>query len=84
MTPDLLTELAQYRRLFNNIPAEIGVFDLEGRFLFNTPTGMPDPRMREWILGKTHHDNCSERGYPWPLQTSGDLPESRLRGCTQR
>ncbi len=32
LTPDLLTELAQYRRLFNNLPAEIGVFDLEGRF----------------------------------------------------
>ncbi len=67
MTPDLLTELAQYRRLFNNIPAEIGVFDLEGRFLFNTPTGISDPRMREWILGKTHHDYCSERGYPMAI-----------------
>ncbi len=43
------------------------MFDLEGGFLFNTPTGIPDPRMREWILGKTHHDYCSERGYPMAI-----------------
>ncbi len=48
----------------------IGVVDPEGRFLFNTPTGIPDPRMREWILGKTHHDYCSERGYPMALATA--------------
>ncbi len=64
LTPDLITELEQYRRLFNNIPAEIGVFDPEGRFLFNTPSGIRDPEMREWVLGKTHHDYCRKRKYP--------------------
>ncbi len=60
----LLDELEQYRRLLNNIPAEIGVFDLEGRFLFNTPSGIPDLSVRQWVLGKTHHDYCRERNYP--------------------
>lgn len=67
LTPDLITELEQYRRLFNNIPAEIGVFDPEGRFLFNTPSGIRDPKMREWILGKTHDDYCRKRNYPMAI-----------------
>ena len=67
LTPDLITELEQYRRLFNNIPAEIGVFDPEGRFQFNTPSGIRDPRMREWVLGKTHHDYCRKRNYPMAI-----------------
>ncbi len=67
LTSDLITELEQYRRLFNHIPAEIGVFDPEGRFLFNTPSGIPDPEMREWVLGKTHHDYCRKRRYPMAI-----------------
>ncbi|MCH7476399.1 MAG: sigma 54-interacting transcriptional regulator, partial [Gemmatimonadetes bacterium] len=67
LTSDLITEFEQYRRLFNNIPAEIGVFDPEGRFLFNTPSGIPDPEMREWVLGRTHHDYCRKRNYPMAI-----------------
>ncbi len=67
LTPDLITELEQYRRLLNNIPAEIGVFDPEGRFQFNTPSGIRDPQMREWVLGKTHHDYCRKRNYPMAI-----------------
>ncbi len=60
----VIGELEQYRRLLNNIPAEIGVFDREGRFLFNTPSGIKDPAMRQWVIGKTHHDWCRKRNYP--------------------
>ena len=67
LTSDLITELEEYRRLFNNIPAEIGVFDRQGRFLFNTPSGIRDPQMREWVLGKTHHDYCRKRKYPMAI-----------------
>ena len=67
LTSDLITELEQYRRLLNNIPAEIGVFDPEGRFLFNTPSGIRDPAVREWVLGKTHHDYCRRRRYPMAI-----------------
>ena len=61
---DLIGELEQYRRLLENIPAEIGVFDTEGRFLFNTPSGIPDATMRTWVVGKTHHDYSRKRGLP--------------------
>ena len=60
----VIGELEQYRRLLNNIPAEIGVFDREGRFLFNTPSGIKDPATRQWVIGKTHHDWCRKRNHP--------------------
>jgi len=61
---ELLDELEQYRRLLDNIPAELGVLDLEGRFLFNTPAGIHDPEMRQWIIGKNHHEYCAHRNLP--------------------
>ena len=63
----LLDELEQYRRLLSNIPAEIGVLDLDGRYLFNTPSGIHDLAVRQWILGKTNHDYCRERNYPMSI-----------------
>ena len=54
----------QYRRILNNIPAEIGVLDTDGRYLFNTPSGIRDPGVREWMLGKTNHEWVRERGHP--------------------
>ncbi len=77
-TADLLTELEQYRRLFNNIPAEIGVFDPAGRFLFNTPSGIRDPAVRQWVLGKTHHDFCRARKYPMAI---ADKRQSVIEQC---
>ena len=67
LSADLIRELVQYRRILNNIPAEIGVFDPEGRFLFNTQSGIHDPSIREWVLGKTHHDFCRKRNYPMEI-----------------
>ena len=64
LTPDLINELEQYRRILNNIPAEIGVLDTDGRYLFNTPSGIRDPEVREWMLGKTNHEWVRERGHP--------------------
>ena len=64
LTPDLINELEQYRRILNNIPAEIGVLDTDGRYLFNTPSGIRDPKVRGWMLGKTNHEWVRERGHP--------------------
>ena len=64
LTQDLINELEQYRRILNNIPAEIGVLDTDGRYLFNTPSGIRDPEVREWMLGKTNHEWVRERGHP--------------------
>ena len=53
-----------YRRLLDHIPAELGIFDLQGKFIYNTPSGIKDPEVRKWVAGKTHHDYCKKRNYP--------------------
>ncbi len=60
---DLIAEL-ELRRLLDNIPAELGILDPQGRFLFNTSAGIHDPEMRQWIIGKNHHEYCEKRGLP--------------------
>ena len=60
---DLIAEL-ELRRLLDNIPAELGILNSEGRFLFNTSAGIHDPEMRQWIIGKNHHEYCEKRRLP--------------------
>jgi len=60
----LRNELDVYRRLLDNIPAELGIFDPNGRFIYNTPSGIKDPVVRKWVVGKTHYDYCKKRNYP--------------------
>ena len=60
----LKNELDIYRRLLDHIPAELGIFDLQGKFIYNTPSGIKDPEVRKWVVGKTHHDYCKKRNYP--------------------
>ena len=74
----LIEELEQYRRLWDNLPAEVGVFDPEGRFLFNTPSGIRDPQTREWVLGKTHHDWCRKRHHPIAI---ADRRQRAIESC---
>ena len=81
LTPDLIMELEQYRRLLNNIPAEIGIFDPEGRFLFNTPSGIRDPEMRKWVLGKTHYDYCHKRKLSISI---ADRRQAAIEQCVSR
>ena len=61
---DELYELEQYRRPLDHTPAELGVLDPKGRFLYNTPAGIQDPDMRALIVGKTHHEYCGRRDLP--------------------
>jgi len=75
---DQLAELEQYRRMLDNIPAELGILDLEGRFLFNTPSGIRDAEMRQWIIGKTHHDYGRKRGLP---KSFADNRQKRIDQC---
>ena len=76
----LLDELEQYRRLLDNIPAEIGVLDPQGRYLFNTPSGIPDLAVRRWVLGKTNHDYCRERNHPTSI---ADERQSVIDQCVR-
>lgn len=51
-----------YKECLDNLPADIGVFDLQGRYLYVNPKGIKDKELREWIIGKTDFDYCNYRG----------------------
>ncbi|MEE9270401.1 MAG: sigma 54-interacting transcriptional regulator [Candidatus Krumholzibacteria bacterium] len=73
-------DVEYYRRVLENIPAEIGVFDAEGRFVFDTPTGIKDPSVREWVIGKTHHDYARKRNLP---ESFADERQKHIDRCVR-
>jgi len=64
----LLQELVQhysfYEEILNKIPAEIIVADTDYRYLFVNPSAIPDPELREWMIGKTNEEFCQHVGRP--------------------
>lgn len=56
-----------YEEILNNIPADIAVFDSEHRYLFVNPTGIRDPALRNWIVGKKDEDYCDLRNKPYSI-----------------
>jgi len=51
-----------YESIFNNIPADIVVFDNAQRYLFVNKHSIQDDDTREWIIGKDDFDYCRHRG----------------------
>lgn len=51
-----------YKETLDNLPADIGVFDMNDRYLYVNPIGIKDAALREWIIGKTDFDYCRYRG----------------------
>jgi PAS domain S-box-containing protein len=56
-----------YEEILNNLPADIAVFDNEHRYLFVNPTGIKDPVLRNWIIGKKDEDYCDLRNKPYSI-----------------
>ncbi len=48
-------------QLFDRLPIDLAIFDLEGRFQYVNPSSVRDPEMRAWLIGKTEIDYCSKR-----------------------
>ena len=48
----------------NNLPSDIVVLDLNNRFLFVNPQGIREPKIREFMIGKTNFDYCKLKGIP--------------------
>jgi signal transduction histidine kinase/CheY-like chemotaxis protein len=58
----LAAERDFYKETLDNLPADIGVFDMNGHYLYVNPIGIKDAALREWIIGKTDFDYCRYRG----------------------
>jgi len=51
-----------YEQLLDEMPAEVAVFDAEGRVRYVNPAGVADPEVREWLIGKTVDDYVRRLG----------------------
>lgn len=58
----LVEERNFYREVLDNLPADIGVFSTDGKYLYVNPVGIKDPSLRKWIIGKTDFGYCRYRG----------------------
>ncbi|MFN9595275.1 MAG: PAS domain S-box protein, partial [Bacteroidota bacterium] len=50
-----------YETILDNIPADIGIFSKEHRYLYVNQAGIKDKNLRQWIIGKTDYDYCELR-----------------------
>ncbi|HTR31178.1 MAG TPA: PAS domain S-box protein [Puia sp.] len=53
-----------FEEILDKVPAEILVADAEYRFLYANPPAVPDPAVREWMIGKTNEEYCTYTGRP--------------------
>ncbi|WP_201977192.1 response regulator [Hymenobacter rubidus] len=56
-----------YDFTLNHIPCDIAVFDAQHRYLFVNASGITNPDAREWVIGKTNFDYCTQYGHPLSL-----------------
>ncbi|MBN9383047.1 MAG: PAS domain S-box protein [Chitinophagaceae bacterium] len=61
---ELVRHYSFYEEILNKIPAEIIVADINYRYLFVNPSAVPDPELREWMIGKTNEEFCRHAGRP--------------------
>ncbi len=47
-----------YQQILDSIPADLSVFDLDGRALYINPAAIEDDATREWFIGRTEEDYC--------------------------
>jgi PAS domain S-box-containing protein len=53
-----------YKELLDNMPADVGVFNENQKYLYVNPHAIKDPEMRKWIIGKDDFDYCKARNLP--------------------
>ena len=51
-----------FEQALEKMPAQLVVFDAEGRFLYANPSAVPDAESRRWIVGKTNVEYLARRG----------------------
>lgn len=53
-----------YKELLDNMPADVGVFNEDQKYLYINPHAIKDPEMRKWMIGKDDFDYCKARNIP--------------------
>src|ERR1700760_4079353 len=53
-----------FEEILDKVPAEILVADAGYRFLYANNSAIPDPQLREWMIGRTNEEFCQYSGRP--------------------
>jgi PAS domain S-box-containing protein len=64
---ELTDQITFFENIFNNLPADVVVFDKEHKYLFVNKNGISDPEIRKWIIGKDDFEYCEYRNKPIEL-----------------
>ncbi len=63
-----LFDLKQFfEKLLDNLPAQVSVYDTEGRYRYANHASVPDENVREWVIGQTDDDLQHRLGLPADL-----------------
>ncbi|GAB2773799.1 signal transduction histidine kinase/DNA-binding NarL/FixJ family response regulator [Hymenobacter luteus] len=60
----LAEQRAFYEFVLDQLPCDVGVFDDKFRYLFVNASGIKDPEVRRWIIGKDNFTYFSHRNLP--------------------
>jgi PAS domain S-box-containing protein len=58
---ELKRQRSYFEQLLTSVDAGIAAWDAEGRFEYVSPNSIPDPVLREWVIGKTLQEYCEYR-----------------------
>lgn len=56
-----------YHEILNEVPADIVIFSLDHRYQFVNKNAIKNPKIREWIIGKTDFDYCDYKGVDYTM-----------------
>ena len=48
-----------FEEILNKTPADIIVADTQYRYMFANPSAVPDPHLRQWMIGRTNEEFCA-------------------------
>jgi PAS domain S-box-containing protein len=64
---ELIKQITFFETIFNNLPADVAVFNKDHKYLFVNKNGIADPEIRKWIIGKDDFEYCEYRKKPIEL-----------------
>jgi PAS domain S-box-containing protein len=59
---EVVRQRAFFEEILNGIDAGLMVMDAECRFEYASPVAVPDPEIREWLIGRTNEEYVQKRG----------------------
>ncbi|WP_162910692.1 PAS domain-containing sensor histidine kinase [Hymenobacter oligotrophus] len=63
----LAQERLFYSHILDELPVEVVTLDADRRYIYANPQAVPSAEARQWLMGRTVMDYCTQFGYPTEL-----------------